>query len=230
MAKKEGKQSEKTRTASKKPLKKAVKKAPTKKVTKKAQTKKVAKKVVKKTTRKAASKITKGDSKKASKKTTSTKKRASVKSHAVTQSLPKKRESKAERDSRQIALEHLFKKSADTEIDVESKDARLPSHMSLRAVEKAKAIRIVLSDPVAVRVGKFAYIISFAFIAVGGLYSVGHVVTDSAKNELLPANSLTGYVQKDKKLISPEIADIAIPSVEFSLRSSIPEILSEETR
>lgn len=214
MANKEGKQPRKKVKTVKKPIKKAAKT-----LSKSA----LSKKAVKKTTANKASKNS--ATRKAQNKSTKPK--------SVAQRLTKKQETKKEMDSRGMALEHLFKRPEIEEVaHAKTKETRLPTHMSLRAVEKAQAIKTILSEPVAIQVGKIAYILSFAFIAIGGLYSAGHMLSENATPNTLSANTLSSLLSNDtNSTLSPtRTSPVTVPNVSFSLNSIVPSTLTGEER
>lgn len=203
------KKAPKKRVANKTPKKKAVTKRAPKAVKKKPAAKKVAMK-------KASSKTTKKSSKKELAK--------KVRINRKTTSNKKKTNDKASTATKNVAIEQLFRKQeAESTPDTSTRLAiRLPTHISVRALEKSKVIRSLVSDS-SVRYGKIsAFVIAATFIVFGSSYSALELMPDSIVGNqasvTAASNSLTGVTQ--------DITEGVLASPKFSVQSSLPAVLS----
>lgn len=188
--------------APKKPVKKAVKKV----------TKKVAKKPIKKVVKKAT---------KAAKTTTA------KSTHNINQSpLSVKGDAKADA-VREVALEHLFKKHAPDESPKIASEAtiKLPSNISLRALEKVKVISSLLDDSVVEKVRKGAYGLSFSFILVGSFFAMS-AIGDFSNNSLSNTALVSNISSTDPAL--PVVNEIQAPK--FRQIDPVPVELTANSR
>jgi hypothetical protein len=199
--------------------KKAVKKATANQSTKssKAKTSKTAKPKKKSVAKKTAKK---GSVKKKTTKTTARK--VAIKSRLNKKSDPSP-------DTKNVAIEQLFKKSEPTkEKSAATNDKpsiiRLPSHVSLRSIEKSKFIRSLTSAESI----KIARVVSFSlagiFILFGGMYSLAH--TSALPDTLAQPAQLIGSTDTDTN----DNTQIQVLEPEFALLSNIPAVIENAHR
>lgn len=218
-----------------------------KKITKKSAPKKVAsvtkpkkkpvKKVVKKVTNKSAPKKVTSVVKPKQKVAKKTPKGVKAKTaHNINQSpLNVKGDAKANA-VREVALEHLFKKHPATSSTKASsgKTVRLPSNISLRALEKVKVISALLDDSVVEKVRKGAYGLSFSFILIGSFFAlnaIGHFGEGSFLNTALVSNfsSTSSTTQLFNEIYPPKFRQIDVVPVELNTNAKFSfELLNVE--
>ncbi len=125
-----------------------------------------------------------------------------------------------------VAIEQLFRKQDSEAIPEKSGlSLRLPEHISVRALEKSKIIRSLVSDQSVVYGRITAFTVAAAFILFGSSYSVLQSTSlDIAGNEATVTNALSNPQDDQRNNAVASLTPV------FSVLSTLPEMLSDTHR